>query len=198
MKSVDPRIDAFIAGAQPFARPILSHLRELIHAACPDAVETIKWGRPAFDHKGRIFAIFGAFKAHASLGLWRMGEAGEATGKEGEGMGQFGKLTSLADLPDDAELTRIIRAAVEVIDRGPAPKPKKAPRPELPVPDELAAALADAPAAKAVFDGFPPSHRRDYCEWIGEAKRPETRAQRVAQAIQWLAEGKSRNWKYER
>lgn len=198
MTAPDPRIDAFIAKAPPFARPILSHLRGLIHQACPDAVETIKWSRPAFDHKGRIFAIFGAFKAHASLYLWRMDEAGESIAPDGEGMGQFGKLTSLADLPDDAELIRMIRAAVEVIERGPAPKPKKAPRPELPVPDELAAALAQAPAARAVFDAFPPGQRREYCEWIGEAKRPETRAERVAQAIEWLAEGKTRNWKYQR
>jgi uncharacterized protein YdeI (YjbR/CyaY-like superfamily) len=195
MSGRDPRIDAFIANAQPFAQPILSHLREVIHRACPSVVEAIKWGRPAFENDGRILAVFGAFKAHASLTLWKMGEA---TGREEEGMGQFGRLTSLDDLPGDAELIRIIRATASARAEPAAPKPRKAPRSELPVPDELAAALAGAPAAKAVFEGFSPSNRRDYCEWIGEAKRPETRASRVAQAVEWLAEGKTRNWKYER
>ena len=197
MSAVDPRIDAYIAKAEPFARPILEYIRTVMHAACPQAVETIKWGFPHFTYKDKLLGGMAAFKTHASLGLWRMGDQAPSRSEEG-GMGQFGKLASLADLPDDATLTGHIHKAMALIDAGPAPKPKKAPRPELPVPDELAAALAEAPAAKAVFDGFSPSNRRDYCEWIGEAKRPETRAARVAQAIEWMAEGKTRNWKYER
>jgi uncharacterized protein YdeI (YjbR/CyaY-like superfamily) len=195
MNAADPRIDAFIAKAQPFARPILSHLRESIHRACPGVTETIKWGRPAFENDGRILAVLGAFKAHASLTLWKMGEA---TGREEEGMGQFGRLTSLDDLPDDAELIRIIQATASARAEPAKPRPTKAPRPEYPVPDELAAALDQAPAAKAVFDGFSPTNRRDYCEWIGEAKKPETRAARVTQAVEWLAEGKTRHWKYQK
>jgi hypothetical protein len=191
----DPRVDAFIAEAQPFARPILDHLRGLIHDVCPDVVETIKWSRPNFEHKRRVFASFGAFKAHASFTLWRVGEM---VGGEKDGMGQFGKLTGLDDLPDDATVKRVIAAATAVIDQGPAPRPKTAPRAELPLPEELAAALADLPSAQATWDGFAPSHRREYCAWIGEAKRPDTKAARVAQAIQWLADGKSRNWKYQR
>jgi uncharacterized protein YdeI (YjbR/CyaY-like superfamily) len=194
----DPRVDAYIAGAQPFARPILTHLRDVIHAACPDAVETIKWSRPFFEHKGRMFAALGAFKAHASLILWRMGESGGITSREREGMGDFGKITSLADLPADAEVIAAVRDAMDAIDTGKPARAKTAPRPELPVPDELAAALAEAPHAKAVFNGFSPSQRRDYNEWIGEAKRPETRAARVQQAIEWLFEGKARNWKYQK
>jgi len=194
MSKRDPRIDAFIAKAQPFAQPILSHLRDLIHRACPDVEETIKWGRPAFLDDGRILAVFGAFKAHASLTLWKMGDA---TGREEEGMGQFGRLTSLADLPPDAEAIALIQATAEARETAP-PKPKGPPRPELPVPGELAAALAQSPRAQATWDGFAPSHRREYSEWIGEAKRAETRMQRVAQAIEWIAEGKQRNWKYQR
>ena len=194
MSARDPRIDAFIAKAQPFAQPILTHLRDVLHRACGGLEESIKWGRPAFINEGRILAVFGAFKAHASLTLWKMGEP---TGKEEEGMGQFGKLTGLADLPDDAELIRIIQATASA--RGePRPQPKKAPRPDLPVPDELAAALAASPNAQAVWDGFAPSHRREYSEWVGEAKRPETRGARVAQSVEWIAEGKQRNWKYQR
>jgi uncharacterized protein YdeI (YjbR/CyaY-like superfamily) len=197
MSAVDPRIDAFIAKAEPFARPILSHLRDMIHRACPGVTETIKWSRPAFENEGRVLAVLGAFKAHASLHLWRMGEAGERTGKEAEGSGQFGRLTSLADLPDEDELIRIIQATAIVRSEA-KPKPKAPPRPDLPVPEELAVALDRAPSARAAWDAFSPSHRREYSEWIGEAKRPETRAARVAQAIEWLAEGKSRNWKYQR
>jgi uncharacterized protein YdeI (YjbR/CyaY-like superfamily) len=197
MNSVDPRIDAFIAKAEPFAQPILSHLRDMIHRACPGVTETIKWGRPAFENDGRMLGVLGAFKAHASLSLWRMGEAGETTGKEADASGQFGRLTSLADLPEEGELIRIIQATATARNEA-KPKPKAPPRPELPVPEELAAAMDSAPAAKAAWDAFPPSHRREYSEWIGEAKRAETRAARVAQAIEWLAEGKSRNWKYQR
>lgn len=194
MSGRDPRIDAFIAKAQPFAQPILSHLRAVLHRACGGLEESIKWGRPAFVNEGRILAVLGAFKAHASLTLWKMGEP---TGKEEEGMGQFGRLTSLVDLPEDAELIRIIRATASA--RAEArPQPRKAPRPDLPVPDELAAALAASSAAQAVWEGFAPSHRREYAEWVGEAKRPETRAARVAQSVEWIAEGKQRNWKYQR
>ena len=194
MSQRDPRIDAFIAKAQPFAQPILSHLRDLIHRACPGVEEAIKWGRPAFVNDGRIVGVLGSFKAHASLTLWKMGEA---TGREEEGMGQFGRLTSLADLPPDAEVIALIQATAEARETAP-PRPKAPPRPELPVPEELAAALAQSPKAQAAWDGFAPSHRREYSEWIGEAKRAETRAQRVAQAIEWIAEGKQRNWKYQR
>ena len=193
MSAVDPRIDAFIAKAQPFAQPILSHLRDVIHRALPEVEEAIKWGRPSFVHEGRILAVFGAFKAHASLTLWKMGEA---TGREEDGMGQFGRLTSLADLPDDAELIRLIRETASMRGSG-SPKPKKPPRPELPVPQELATALAAAPKAQTIWDGFAPSHRREYSEWVSEAKRAETRAARVAQSLEWIAEGKQRNWKYQ-
>lgn len=190
----DPRIDAFIAKAQPFAQPILTHLRAVIHRACPGTEEAIKWGMPAFIHDGRILAVLGAFKAHAALTLWRMGKA---IGTEETGMGQFGKLTSLADLPDDAELIRVIQATASARAEA-TPQPKKAPRAELPVPEELAAALAASPGAQAVWDGFAPSHRREYSEWVAEAKRPETRAQRVAQSVAWIGEGKQRNWKYQK
>ncbi|HWI86552.1 MAG TPA: YdeI/OmpD-associated family protein [Sphingomonas sp.] len=193
----DPRIDAYIASAPSFAQPILRHIRGLVHSACPEVVETVKWSRPHFDYRDRILAGMSAFKAHAALMLWRTGETAP-THVGREGMGQFGRLTTVSDLPDDSELVRMIRAAAATIDDGPPRKAKAVPRTILPVPDELAAALADAPVAKAVFDGFSASNRRDYCEWIGEAKRAETRATRTAQAIEWLAEGKPRHWKYQR
>jgi uncharacterized protein YdeI (YjbR/CyaY-like superfamily) len=194
----DPRIDAYIARAAPFAAPILEHVRTLVHNICPAVEEAIKWGAPAFVYQGKILLVMAAFKSHAALNFWR-GEEVAATGTSGNAMGQFGRIASLEQLPDDAELAALIRNAVALIDAGPAPrKPKHPPKHPAEVPAELVAALSENPAAQATFDGFPPSARRDYADWIAEAKRPETRAKRVADAVTWLAEGKRRNWKYEK
>jgi len=194
--STDPRVDAYIAARPAFARPILNHLRSRLHAVCPGIEEGIKWSMPFFSYRGRPFANMAAFKAHASFGFWD--RQGMATGQEGEAMGQFGRIETLADLPPDTELDALIRIAVERADAGQSPKRTAKPaKPEADVPPELAAALADDRQAHATFAGFPPSCRREYCEWIGEARRPETKAKRVAEAVQWLREGKRRNWKYE-
>jgi uncharacterized protein YdeI (YjbR/CyaY-like superfamily) len=195
--SRDPRIDAYIAKQADFARPILEHLRRVLHQAGPELEETIKWGMPHFTYKGRLFAGIAAFKAHATFGLWNASRAIGETGAEREAMGQFGRLTAVADLPPEAELKEIIRKAAEVADAGPGPRPKRQPKPEAETPADLASALAANAAARATFDGFPPSCRREYVEWVVGAKRPETRAKRVAQAVEWMAEGKRRNWKYE-
>jgi uncharacterized protein YdeI (YjbR/CyaY-like superfamily) len=193
----DPRIDAYIEKQADFAKPILRHIRARMHAALPDVVETVKWSRPFFDYKGSPLAIMSGFKAHASFGFWRRDAL--ATGQEGEAMGQFGRLTSVAGLPGDAELDALIREAAALVDAGEGAIKRKAKpaKPQLEVPPELAEALAGDAAASATFDGFPPSCRRDYSEWIAEAKRPETKARRVADAIGMLREGKRRNWKYE-
>ncbi|MDB5720558.1 MAG: hypothetical protein JWP15_1176 [Alphaproteobacteria bacterium] len=194
----DPRIDAYIAAKPDFARPILQYLREAIHAACPEVEETIKWGMPNFTYKGQILANMAAFKAHAAFGFWRSSEVVGKTGAEHDAMGQFGRIESLDDLPDAATLGGLIRKAAAVLDAGRAPrKPKNPPKPAPETPDDLRAALVSSPAASATFDSFPPSCRREYVEWVVEAKRPETRAKRVAQAVEWMAEGKRRNWKYE-
>ena len=196
--SRDPRIDDYIARQADFARPILEHLRAVIHAACPETEETLKWSMPSFLYKGKILANMAAFKAHAAFGFWRAREVVGETGAERDSMGQFGRLTSAADLPPPAELDALIRKAMAAIDSGPAPaRPKKPPKPELATPDDLRTALDAAPKAAATFDAFPPSCRRDYVEWVTEAKRPETRAKRIAQAVEWMAEGKKRHWKYE-
>jgi uncharacterized protein YdeI (YjbR/CyaY-like superfamily) len=193
----DPRIDAYIARQAEFARPILEHIRRMLHAAGPELDETIKWSMPHFTYKGRIFAGMAAFKAHVTFSLWRAGEVLAQTGAEHVAMGQFGRLTSLADLPPETELGEIIRRAAAITEAGPIPRPKKSPKPELPTPDDLREALDAEPRAAATFDAFPPSCRREYVEWVTEAKRPETRAKRIAQAVEWMAEGKRRNWKYE-
>lgn len=195
----EPRIDAYIAKAQPFARPILERIRALAHAHCPDIVEAMKWNSPAFLHKGKILCSMAAFKGHAVFGFWH-GEM--VTGTKGFGaMGSFGRLTSLEDLPGEAVLAPMFAKAMALIDQGVKPPHAdgrgKHPKPELAMVPAFAAALDADPAARANYDGFAPSHRREYLEWIVDAKREETRTNRIAQAVAWLGEGKKRNWKYE-
>lgn len=190
----DLKVDAYIAKAPPFAQPILTHLRKAVHAAVPGLDEAIKWGMPHFIYKGKNLAGIAAFKAHCAFVI-------HGDGRQGDAMGQYGKIAGIADLPGDNEIKRKLVAAMERIDQaGTALKPKAAPRqpkPDLPIPPEFATALAASPAAKTTLEAFAPSHRREYLEWINEAKRPETRDKRIAQAIEWLNEGKKRNWKYE-
>jgi uncharacterized protein YdeI (YjbR/CyaY-like superfamily) len=195
--SRDPRIDAYIAKAAPFARPILEKVRERVHAAAPEAEETIKWGAPGFTIGGKILLIMAAFKQHAALNFWRGQEIGDGSPKAG-GMGQFGKLTSIDDLPPESEMDTLIREAAALARTAPAPrKVKHEPKPAPGIHPEFAAALQANPKAKEVLDGFPPSAQRDYLEWISEAKQDATRTKRIATAIEWLGEGKRRHWKYQ-
>ncbi len=197
--TVDARVDAYIAKAQPFAQPILTHLRALVHQAAPDLEEAIKWGFPAFCWQGKMVVGIAAFKAHVALNFWHGELVTGGTGKERDAMGSMGRITALADLPDDAALTAMVAQASALARSGVTPPhaANRKPRPELPVPALLTEALAAHPAASVVWDGFSPSSRRDYCEWIGEAKRPETAAKRTAEAIEWIAAGRKRHWKYE-
>lgn len=196
--SRDSRVDAYIERAQPFARPILQRVRDRVHTAVPEAEETLKWGAPAFTLNGKILLIIAAFKAHAAINFWRGQELrGEAA--EADAFGQFGQLRSVDDLPPDEELDRLIREAAELSRSAPAPrKVKHEPKPSPVLHPDFAAALAKAPKAQEALDGFPPSARRDYLEWIAEAKQDSTRTKRIATAIAWLSEGKRRNWKYEK
>jgi uncharacterized protein YdeI (YjbR/CyaY-like superfamily) len=195
--SREPRIDAYIAKAQPFAQPILSHVRDRVHAALPDAEETIKWSMPAYTVGGKIVLITAAFKAHTALNFWRGQELNSSHDTVGA-MGQFGKIKSLEELPPDAELDRLIREAAELAKTAPTPrKAKYEPKPAPTLHPDFASALSKAPAAKAVLDGFPPSAQRDYFEWISEAKQDATRAKRIETAVEWLTEGKRRHWKYQ-
>jgi len=195
--SRDPRIDAYVAKAQPFAQPILEHVRTRVHAVLPDVEETVKWSMPAYTLGGKIVLITAAFKAHLALNFWR-GQELRGDGANTDAMGQFGKIKSLADLPPDKELDRLIREAADLAKSAPAPrKTKHAPKPAPELHPEFAAALAKAPEAKAVLDSFPPSAQRDYVEWIADAKQDATRQKRIATAIEWLGEGKRRHWKYQ-
>jgi uncharacterized protein YdeI (YjbR/CyaY-like superfamily) len=191
--SREPRIDAYIARAQPFARPILEKVRERVHAVMPAVEEAVKWGHPTYLSNGKIVLGTAAFKEHAAVNFWRGQELG--LGRPGGAMGQLGRLTSVDDLPGN--LDALIAKAAEVSAAPAAPKPKRAPKPMPALHPDFAAALDKAPKAKATIDAFPPSCRREYLEWIAEAKQDATRQKRIASAIEWLSEGKRRNWKYE-
>ena len=193
----DPRIDAYNERAAPFAQPILRHVRAAVHEACPHVEETIKWGMPTFVHAGGILCGMAAFKQHASFGYWKHAlVVGE--GEPRDGMGSYGKMTSVDDLPAKKTLLAHIRKAMKLNEDGvKSPARKAAPKPPPETPADLAAALGKNKPAQAAFDAFPPGCKREYIDWIVEAKREETRAKRLAQAVEWIAEGKRRNWKYE-
>ena len=197
-------VDAYIAKAKPFAQPILHHLRETVHRVVPEIEEQIKWSRPFFVYRGVFLGNLSAFKEHCSFGLWgsAMAETLRAGGVDSsEGMGTFGKLASLADLPPTPVLEGYLRRAAELIAEGTRTKSiqrvAKPSRLELAVPPALELALQGNREAAAKFAAMSPSCRREYIQWIAEAKREETRARRVATALGWIAEGKGRNWQYE-
>lgn len=197
--TTDPRIDAYIARSAEFARPILEELRQRVHATCPEAEETLKWSAPSFTYKGKILAVMAAFKQHVAFNLWHGAKVVADDGKAAEGMGQFGRLASVKDIPAKREMAGYIREAMRLIDSGETKGGTKAAKPKPPVvaPADLLAALAGNARAKATFDAFPPGKKREYVDWIVEAKREDTRQRRLAQAVEWMAEGKARNWKYE-
>jgi uncharacterized protein YdeI (YjbR/CyaY-like superfamily) len=205
-QTLNPKVDAYLAKTQPFAQPIMEHLRELVHKGCPEIEETIKWSRPFFEYRGAILCNMSAFKEHCSFGFWgeEIGAVlrGAGVAKEG-GMGTLGRITSVADLPSDKKMLGWIRQAAAFVDSGEYTSPIAArhkvvkPKASLETPAEFAAAIKRNKKAAAVFAGFSPSCKREYVEWIADAKRPETRDKRIATAVEWIAEGKQRNWKYQ-
>ncbi len=198
MSTTDPRIDAYIERSAEFAQPILAHLRELVHKACPDVTETLKWSMPSFEYKG-ILCGMAAFKAHCTLMFWKQSLLeSDAFPERKTAMGSFGRLTSLTDLPKDKVVIGLIHQAMELNEKGIKVPKKTAEKKELAVPDDLAAALHKNKKAGTHFDKFSLSQRREYVEWITEAKSDATRNKRLTTAVEWLSEGKRRNWKYEK
>ena len=200
MAKKDSRVDACIAKSAPFAQPILKHIRKLVHAGCPEVEETIKWQFPSFMYKGMLCGM-AAFKNHCTFGFWKheliFGKEKLAANGEERGMGQFGRITSLSDLPKDAVLLGYIKEAVRLNDEGiKAPSRAKPKKKALIVPDYFMKELKKNTKALAVFEGFSYSHKKEYTEWITEAKAEDTRKRRLETAIQWMTEGKARNWKY--
>ena len=204
MPTTDARIDAYIAKSAEFARPILSHLRKLVHKGCPGVTETMKWSMPFFDYEGAPLCNMAGFKQHCSFGFWNASLLKDPEGilhvKDKNAMGHFDRITSVRELPADKVMVAYIKEAAALNEQGikkPAPA-RKAPKAELPEPPELTTALKKNKKARTAFDAIPPSHRREYIEWITEAKTEATREKRIATTVEWLLEGKSRNWKYQR
>ena len=192
MPTRDARIDAYIAQSAPFARPILKHLRAKVHQGCPEVVETIKWGSPHFEHKGML-AGMAAFKEPCAFGFWNRALELPA---QGGAMGQFGCIKTVADLPKDAVLVSYVREAARLNEIGKKVGPIRKARKPLPVPKELLTALKKKAGATARFNALTPSQQRDYSEWIGAAKRDETRQKRLKTAVDQIGEGKPLMWKY--
>jgi uncharacterized protein YdeI (YjbR/CyaY-like superfamily) len=205
MAAYIPEVDAYIAKSAEFAQPVLRLLRDVMHEGAPEVVEEMKWSRPFFVYKGVILGNISAFKAHCSFGLWgkEIGAALRADGMaQGNGMGTFGKITGVKDLPPRKKLVKYIKVAAKAVDDGARTKSWTRPRSqvvksEVVVPEALTAALKKNKTAAKNFEAMSPSCRKEYCSWIADAKREETRDKRVATAVEWIAEGKSRNWKYE-
>ena len=200
----DKRIDEYIGKAQPFAKPILKHLRSLVHEACPSVTETIKWGMPSFEYKGPYFGI-AAFKQHCVAGFWKAkllkdpkGYLRERKAQGGDAMGHLGCIKSLTDIPPDKVMIDFLKQAMKLNEEGIKVERNPAARRVLSIPKELTEALKKNKKAKETFENFAPSHKREYAEWISEAKTDVTRNRRLETTIEWLEEGKSRHWKYAR
>ncbi|HEV3236156.1 MAG TPA: YdeI/OmpD-associated family protein [Gemmataceae bacterium] len=197
MPKLNPKVDAYIDKSADFAKPILTHLRQIVHEACPDVEEAMKWSVPNFMYKG-ILCNMAAFKAHCAFGFWKSSLIVKNNGKAEKAMGQFGRITKLADLPSKKVLIGLIGEAVKLNDEGVPSPTRSKPRTnkEVVVPEYLTAALAKNRKARTTFEKFSPSHKREYVEWITDAKTEATRTKRLTTTLEWLEEGKPRNWKY--
>jgi uncharacterized protein YdeI (YjbR/CyaY-like superfamily) len=203
-----PKVDAYIAKAQPFAQPILAHIRKVVHTACPDAQESIKWSRPFFEYKGVILCNMSAFKEHCTFGFWGVEIRGilrRAGAVKDGATGALSRITSVETLPAEKQLLAWVHQAADFVDSGRYTSPitarnkvVKAPKPPLRTPPQLTQALAKNKKAGKTFAALSPSCKREYIEWIADAKREETRDQRIKTAVEWIAEGKQRNWKYQK
>lgn len=197
MGELNPDVTKYIATSAPFARPIFEKLRRLFHQSWPPIEEKLKWGCPSFEHKGMVGG-FAGFKRHASFGFWRQDVLPDPQGIFKGAGPMANKLTDVSQLPPDDVLISYIKAAVSLNEKGPPPRMKSKPKPPVKAPAYFLAALRKNRKALAAYEGFPPSHKREYVEWIVEAKQEETRQKRIEQALEWIAQGKPRNWKYMR
>jgi uncharacterized protein YdeI (YjbR/CyaY-like superfamily) len=203
MEQYDSRVDAYIDKAAPFAQPILQHLRQLVHSVSPLLTETMKWGFPFFDYKGSVCQM-AAFKGHMGFGFWKQSQLNDPAKliqREDGTAGSFGKITSIDELPADEILIDFIKQAMALNEtENIKPKEKKitAPKATIEMPVDFAKLLALNPKAFEIYERFSPSHKREYLEWIVDAKTDATRLKRMETAVEWMTEGKSRNWKYQR
>ena len=205
MEKKEKLIDAYIAKSADFSKPVLNHIRELVHKACPDVEEKMKWSFPHFNYKGEMMCSMAAFKQHAVFGFWKAALMKDPVlienARSEVAMGHLGRLASLKDLPSDKKIIAWIKEAMQLNDLGIKLPPKAKPaadKKEFTVPDYFVEALSKNKKAKQVFENFAYSHKKEYLQWITEAKTEETRNKRMATALEWITEGKGRNWKYEK
>ncbi len=200
MAQYDERVDNYINKAEPFAQPILNHIRNLVHQVSPLINETIKWGFPHFEYKAAICHM-ASFKAHCTLGFWKaslMKDPYQIFNEKDTAMGSVGRIEKLEDLPSDKILTEYILEALRIDESGVKLKKVTTPKAEIPIPPYFVEELNQNPKAKQTFENFSPSHKREYLEWITTAKTEATKLKRMVTTIEWLTEGKSLNWKYQR
>jgi uncharacterized protein YdeI (YjbR/CyaY-like superfamily) len=205
MGKKEKAVDAYIAKSADFAKPILAHIRELVHKACPDVEEKMKWSFPHFDYKGEMMCSMAGFKAHAVFGFWKAKLMNDPllveNAKSETAMGHLGRLTSVKDLPSDKKITSWIKEAMVLNDKGikiAKPKPTEKEKKALVIPDYFTNAIKKNKKATATFNAFSYSHKKEYVEWVTEAKTEETRNNRISTAVEWMAEGKNRMWKYQK
>ena len=199
MGKKNPQVNAYINKAQDFAKPVLNHLRSVIHETCPDVEEKMKWSFPHFDYKNQMMSSMAGFKEHCTFGFWKASLIKDLKGKsEKNAMGQFGRITKVSDLPSKKVLTQLIKQAMKLNDEGIkiAAKPKTKEKKELIVPDYFLKAVKKNKKALKTFEEFSYSQKKEYVEWVTEAKTDETRNKRLATSVEWMSEGKIRNWKY--
>ena len=192
-------IDEYIEKAAPFAKPILSHIRELIHEAWPEIEETIKWKVPVYEYKGIVCAT-GAFKTHCAFNFFKaklMKDPYHVFSEQfSDAAGQFGKLLTVSDLPSDSILREYIQEAAKLnTDKIKGPAKKKEDADHL-IPNDLSIALKNNPIAQKQFETMSLGYKKEYIDWLLDAKMDATRQKRLETAIEWIAEGKPRNWKY--
>ena len=197
MGKKDPRVDDYIERSAPFARSILNHLRKVVHTACPEVEETVRWSSPTFLYHGMMCGM-ASFKSHCTFGFWKGSLVLGDNGRTADAMGNFGRIERISDLPSAKQLSGYVKKAMELNVEGVKVVRRTSPRKPLPVPPDLAAALGKNKKARAAFDAFPPSHQREYVEWVTEAKRDDTRRKRLETAMEMIAEGKPRHWKYQK
>ncbi len=203
MELYDSRIDVYINKSAPFAQPILEYIREVVHQASPLVNETMKWSMPFFDYKGTV-CMMAAFKQHCGFGFWKASRLSDPhhllnPGEESSA-GSFGRISSIADLPPKEALINFVLQAIELNEKGIKTVKTKPPvnKAALVVPDYFIESLSENEAAKAMFSSFSYSQKKDYVEWLTEAKSEVTRQKRLETALEWISEGKTRQWKYQR
>lgn len=198
----DARIDAYIDKSADFAKPILIHIREVVHRASPLINETVKWGMPFFDYKGPI-CMMAAFKQHLGFGFWKASRLNDPEkllqgSDEEAAAGSFGRIITMSDLPSDEAIIGFVQQMIKLNESGvKEPKKPSVPKAELEMPADFDKLLRNNLAAMDSFEKFSPSKKREYLEWFAEAKSADTRQKRIDQALEWIAEGKSRHWKYQ-